>query len=94
MMTKDTISTHQQNFLDSFGAEVRAFRTAAGMTQAEVSSWMDWNRDALSKIETGRNNISVYDYLKIMNFLRDAVPVDHPALALADRFLPRPGRKS
>lgn len=75
-------------FLARMGAEIRSLREASEMPQQAVADLFGWQRDAISKIENGRTNLSLYDYLRLMIFLRDTQP-DHPAVTLADHLIPR-----
>lgn len=68
------------------GAEIRKWREELGLSQDSIAKLFGWNRDAMSKIETGKNNLSLHDYLTIVMFLREAAPPDHPALALANQL--------
>ena len=36
-----------------FGAELRYYRTRAGLSQKDVASWANVSHDVISKIETG-----------------------------------------
>ena len=69
------------------GAEVRAAREQAELSQAAVADMFGWERDAISKIERGVNSLTLYDYLRLMTWLRDELDPAHPALALAERLL-------
>lgn len=74
-------------FLRVVGADIRTLREAAEMPQQQIADMFGWQRDAVSKIETGKNNLSLYDYLQIVRWLGEMEP-NHPALALAARYLP------
>lgn len=76
----------QQEFAKRLGAELRDIRQKANASQQEVAFAPNWNRDAISKIERGDTNISLYDYLLVMYFMREFAP-DHPAQALAGHLL-------
>ena len=75
------------------GAELRAARERAGLSQAAVAEVFGWQRDAISKIERGKNGLTVLEYLTLVHRLRDHFPEAHPAVPLADAMLPR-GRVS
>lgn len=75
----------RQAFLKALGEELRELRVTSEYSQAEMAEWFDWQRDALSKTETGKNNLTLYDYLKLMRHYAAVMP-KHPALALANRF--------
>jgi transcriptional regulator with XRE-family HTH domain len=64
-----------------------------GLSQQSVADLFDWNRDAMSKVETGKNNLTLHQYLTLVRFLQEAVPLDHPALALADQLSHRRVRR-
>lgn len=76
------------------GAEIRVWREALDMPQQSVANLFGWKRDAVSKIETGKNEISLHDYIMVVRFLQAAVPEDHPALALADQLMKRRFRRA
>lgn len=86
-------STVQQAKGDVFnarlGADLRAARERAGLSQAAVAEVFGWQRDAISKIECGKNSLTVLEYLTLVDFLRAFYPPDAPAVALADVLLPR-----
>lgn len=88
------MTAHQKRFLDRLGEEIREYRDAAGLSGQVVADFMDWSRDAIAKIENGHNNMTVYDYLRLVDFLREVIPEDHPALALRDRLIPRATRST
>src|SRR5690242_7911017 len=75
-------------FKQKLGAELRQLREASGLTLQTVSDLFGWGRDAMSKVERGLINISLYDYLQLMHFYRD-LDLDHPGVKLAARMLPR-----
>lgn len=81
-------------FCLKLGGELRAYRELAGLSQDAVAEVLGWGRDAISKIETGKNGLRLYDYLLLMEFLRDGSP-GHPAHSLRERLnsrrLPRAG---
>jgi hypothetical protein len=68
--------------------DVRAIREAAGLSQEAIGDLFGWQKAAVSKVEKGYYRIRLSDYLRIVDFCRDAIP-DHPALALADYYAPR-----
>ncbi|WP_419900618.1 helix-turn-helix domain-containing protein [Roseomonas sp. USHLN139] len=77
-------------FLQKAGQDLREMREGAGMTQQEVADIFNWNRDAVSKIESGSINISLHHYLQIIQQFKELYP-DHPALPLYD-YLTKPRR--
>ncbi len=62
-------------------------REAHGATLAFVAGIFGWQPAAMSKIERGERAISIYDYLTLMDLYRGLEP-NHPAYALAKRFMP------
>ena len=44
---------------DAFGAEIRRYRKAAGLTQAELATAMGTTRRLLSALENGERGVSV-----------------------------------
>lgn len=44
---------------DSFGAEIRRHRKAAGLTQTELATAMGTTRRLLSALENGRRGVSI-----------------------------------
>lgn len=91
MKHANTLTPARQKFLDRVGADLRDMRMASGLSQEDIADYMGWKRDAISKVENGRNQLSVYDYLTLMRFFREIEP-NHPALPLADRYMPRASR--
>lgn len=75
-------------FLKRLGQDIRKLREDAQVSQAMIAELFGWHRTAVSKIEQGERNLGIYEYLLIMNFLRDMEPA-HPAVALLQRLLPR-----
>lgn len=80
--------------LANAGKIIRTARESAGVSQQTVADVFDWNRDAMSKVESGQTDISLYSFLTICDFLRDFMPPDHPATQLyallaPGRTLPR-----
>lgn len=70
------------------GADIRRIREGAGRSQQSIAELFNWGRDAISKLETGKNDVYLYDYLKMVNSFRETVP-DHPALFLYDYLFPK-----
>jgi DNA-binding XRE family transcriptional regulator len=64
------------------GQGIREMRETAGLAQQDIADIFGWSRDAISKIERGVNTISLFQYLKIIDCLRE-VDRAHPALPLA-----------
>lgn len=80
-----------QALLTRIGQEIRTAREAADLPQQAVADLFQWKRDAISKLERGLLNISLVDYLRLVDFLREFLP-DHPAVPLAEHIL-RPRRR-
>ena len=78
-------------FARRLGHEIRQYREAGGLSQDGLAELFGWSRSAISKIELGHRDIGLFDYLTVMQFLRDLDP-DHPAVALAARLLPTADR--
>ena len=78
----------REAMLKRMGQEIRDIREGLAMPQQEISDTFGWGRDAVSKLERGLLNISLYDYLRLMDSLRAFEP-DHPAIALYDHLKPR-----
>ena len=69
------------------GKELRAAREAADLSQEILADTLDkGGRDWTSKLERGLINISLCDYLQVVDFLRETMPADHPALPLVTHF--------
>ncbi len=68
------------------GMDIRAARKGAGKSQQEIADLFGWNRDAVSKIETGKVSVSLRSYLVIMRFCAPPES-DHPGVALAEKLL-------
>jgi transcriptional regulator with XRE-family HTH domain len=66
--------------------EIRTWRENLRLSQQDVADVFGWKRDAVSKIETGKNNLYLDEYLVLVKFLAAGIPTDHPALALAERL--------
>lgn len=81
---------HAKLFAQRYGEDIREMREGAGLSQENIASQFGWTRDAVSKIERGITNISLFHYLQIVHFMRDFYP-DHPAIELYD-FLTKPRR--
>lgn len=69
------------------GQELRELREASGLSQESVADLFNWSRDAISKIERGDRPLGMYEWLRLMQFYRDAIP-NHPGVALVARLLP------
>jgi transcriptional regulator with XRE-family HTH domain len=80
------VNSSEDVFLTRVGNDLRTLREAGGLSQQAVADLFGWQRDAISKVERGERNLTVYDYLRLLRFFRDVAP-DHPALALAERYL-------
>lgn len=74
--------------LRAIGADIRQHREAAGISLERAGEQIGWAKDSMSKMERGMLRISLVDYLYLMRILKDTDPT-HPAMALADRLLPR-----
>ncbi len=75
--------------LKAVGRELRIAREASGLSQQDVADVFDWRRNAISKLERGDLNISLYQYLDLVRFSEDFLPPDHAGVALADHYMPR-----
>lgn len=75
------------------GAELRQFREELGLSQRDIADRFEWERDAISKVETGKTALSAANYCLMIDILREAVPADHPGLAFADHYLPTARRR-
>jgi transcriptional regulator with XRE-family HTH domain len=84
-MPRSTVTAEHQCFLRRLGADIRALRERVDLKQEEFGGVLGFNRDAISNIERGINNMSVYEYLRLVQFVRADAP-DHPALLLARRY--------
>ena len=71
----------------AIGADIHRLRKRAGLTGTQLAAIFGWGRDAISKLETGKNDTYLYDYLKIVRALQRADP-GHPAVALAEMLIP------
>jgi len=80
------MSPAEQQFYARLGAELRQVREAAGLSQQAVADLYEWNRDAVSKFERGVRRMSLFDYLRFMDLMREQLPA-HPAVPLADHML-------
>jgi transcriptional regulator with XRE-family HTH domain len=67
---------------EAIGTDLRRLREESGVAQQAVADVFGWNRDAVSKIERGVTRLSLIDYLRTMDFLREVDP-DHPGVVLA-----------
>jgi transcriptional regulator with XRE-family HTH domain len=69
------------------GKDMRAAREAANVSQELVAGLLSKaGRDWTSKFERGEINVSLCDYLELVEYLRDTLPPEHPALALVTYF--------
>ncbi len=84
-MPKAYLTPAHKSLLETMGADLRALRVRADVSQEDTGEMLGWNKDAISKIERGINNTSLYDYLRLMMYFRDVEP-KHPAVTLARRF--------
>ena len=74
-------------FYRRIGQNIRQLREDAGWTQEQLADLFGWNRDAISKIESGKRPVALYEYLQLLWFLRD-VDLNHPGVSLARLLLP------
>ena len=73
--------------LQAVGAELRAARELAGLSQDQIAQLMGWHgRDTMSKMERGLLNISLAEFLRLIRFMDDHLPKSHPAIALAKHY--------
>lgn len=79
----------KQQFMRTVGQDVRDIRIAADITCETVAKVLNsvGNRDRISKFERGVSGMDLFEYLKMMWWLRDFAP-GHPAVALAKMMLP------
>ena len=84
-MAKSNPTPEEHAFDRAVGADIRAMRMAADVSQESLAELLNWNKDAISKIERGVNSTSFYDYLKLMMPFAHDNP-DHPALDLARKY--------
>ncbi|SNS89945.1 DNA-binding transcriptional regulator, XRE-family HTH domain [Sphingomonas laterariae] len=56
--------------LDKIGANIRRLREARGLTQAELAKAIDANRNTISRIECGQQNVSILILVDISKALR------------------------
>src|SRR4051794_29411344 len=68
--------------------DLRAIREAARLSQEAIGEIFGWEKAAVSKIELGYNKVKLADFLRIVDFCREAIP-NHPAVVLADYYAPR-----
>jgi DNA-binding XRE family transcriptional regulator len=85
-MNDPAMSPVEQAFYDKLGAELRQVRESAGLSQQAIADLYEWNRDAVSKFETGKRRMSLFDYLRFIDLMREQIPA-HPAVPLADHML-------
>lgn len=84
---EDNIKTRPVDpILVAIGQDIRRIRQECGVSQQQVADIFGWQRDAISKLERGLFNVSLANYLQLMDWLREGAPANHPGLALADRF--------
>jgi predicted transcriptional regulator len=76
--------THPR-FFSAMGGDIRMMREQLGISQEEICNLMGWGRFALSKIENGKTNLSLFEYLRLMSLLQEANK-DHPAFLLLNRY--------
>jgi DNA-binding XRE family transcriptional regulator len=72
----------------NIAGDVLNVRRAGKISQQSLAEVFGWSKAAISKIENGRNDVYLSDYLKIVNLMRAAVP-GHPAIALHDYLFGR-----
>lgn len=58
-----------QEILESIGERIRARRLKKGMTQLDLANAVGCNQDNISRIESGKNNITIEYLFKIANSL-------------------------
>ncbi len=83
-MTK--LEPDHRAFLERVGTELRDARLAADAPQRVISDRFNWGRDATSKLEKGKTDISLYNYLQLVDELQDFLPKSHPGVALMAHF--------
>ena len=83
-MASEVTQTYKQ-FFGSLGADIKEMRERIGLSQAEIANVMGWGRFAMSKIETGQTNLSLFDYLRLISTLEEAER-GHPAFTVMRRY--------
>jgi transcriptional regulator with XRE-family HTH domain len=84
-MPKAFLTPRHAEFLKLVGDDIRKLRLKADVSQETLGDHLGWNKDAISKIERGINSLTLYDYMRLMLFLRDLAP-SHASLRLANRY--------
>lgn len=72
--------------------EIRSWRESAypKVSLEQLGEVVDMNRDAVSKIETGKNHVYLDDYIEfVKSFPTRVIPEDHPARALVKLYARR-----
>ncbi len=65
-------------FLENFGAHITALRKEAGLTQTELATLCDQDRQNFNKIEKGKANATILTLLKV------ATALDIPLKTITD----------
>jgi transcriptional regulator with XRE-family HTH domain len=74
-----------RTILRRVGEQIKEARLAAGETQQDVANLLGWvGHDAVSKLEHGTLNLTLSDYLILVDYFREQMPPDHPAVMLLD----------
>lgn len=79
----------KKRFLKTIGADTRQVRDRADVSCEAAARVLNsyGNRDRISKFERGVSGMDMFEYLKLMWWMRDFAP-GHPAVALAKAMLP------
>jgi transcriptional regulator with XRE-family HTH domain len=72
------------------GSLLRAARRDAGLVQQDIANLFGVQRDAISKIEKGETDISLYMFMSICENLKNTMPADHPVFGLLRDLMPAP----
>jgi transcriptional regulator with XRE-family HTH domain len=65
----------ERAYLKSMGNQIRAFRTAVGLSQEKLAFACDLDRTYIGSVERGERNISILNLKKIANALNTKLSV-------------------
>jgi transcriptional regulator with XRE-family HTH domain len=86
-------SQRVQRIYERAGRELRVWRESLGWSQSQLGDQLGLKtRSGYEKLENGKVKLSLHQYLIVVDFLREAIPADHPALELANQLLNRKAR--
>ena len=60
---------NRKEVLGSFGLRLRELRISKGLTQEELATLADLNRNYVNQVEAGRRNVSILNIVRIANAL-------------------------